>query len=61
MTIDEFKKAEHRDKVKILIGGAPTTQAWADEIGADGWGKDAIAAVRIAKELIEQPRQAWAA
>jgi len=61
VTIDEFKKAGHRDKVKILIGGAPTTQAWADEIGADGWGKDAIAAVRIAKELIEQPRQAWAA
>jgi 5-methyltetrahydrofolate--homocysteine methyltransferase len=61
VTIDEFKKAKHRDKVKILIGCAPTTQAWADEIGADGWGKDAIAAVRIAKELIEQPRQAWAA
>jgi methanogenic corrinoid protein MtbC1 len=61
VTIEEFEKAGHRDKVKILIGGAPTTQAWADEIGADGWGKDAIAAVNIAKEMVDQPRQAWAA
>ena len=61
VTIEEFEKAGHRDKVKILIGGAPTTQAWADDIGADGWGKDAIAAVNIAKELMEYPRQAWAA
>ncbi len=61
VTIEVFVKAGHRDKVKILIGGAPTTQAWADEIGADGWGKDAIAAVKIAMEQVDQPRQAWAA
>jgi 5-methyltetrahydrofolate--homocysteine methyltransferase len=61
VTIEEFVKAGHRDKVKILIGGAPTTQAWADEIGADDWGKDAIAAVKIAMEQVDQPRQAWAA
>ena len=44
----------------ILIGGAPTTQEWANEIGADGWGRDAIAAVHLAKKLIEEPREAWA-
>jgi methanogenic corrinoid protein MtbC1 len=38
VTIEEFQKAGHRDKVKILIGGAPTSQEWADDCGADGWG-----------------------
>lgn len=60
VTIDEFEKAGHRDKVKILIGGAPTTQEWADECGADGWGKDAVMAVKLAKALIKEPRAAWA-
>jgi len=60
VTIDEIIAAGIRDKVKILIGGAPTTQEWADEIGADGWGRDAIMAVKLAKRLIDQPREAWA-
>ena len=60
VTIDEFEKAGMRDKVKILIGGAPTSQEWADECGADGWGKDAIAAVRLAMDLVKEPREAWA-
>ena len=60
VTIEELEKAGVRDKIKILIGGAPTTQAWADEIGADGWGKDAIAAVKLAKTLIDEKREAWA-
>lgn len=60
ITIEELEKAGVRDKLKILIGGAPTTQDWADEIGADGWGKDAIAAVNLAKALIEKQREAWA-
>jgi 5-methyltetrahydrofolate--homocysteine methyltransferase len=60
VTIEEFEKAGHRNKVNILIGGAPTTQEWANEIGADGWGKDAIAAVNLAKELINEKREAWA-
>ncbi len=60
VTIEEFEKAGHRDKVKILIGGAPTTQAWADEIGADGWGIDAIAAVKLARALMDEKREAWA-
>lgn len=60
ITIEELEKAGVRDKIKILIGGAPTTQEWADEIGADGWGKDAIAAVNLAKTLIDEAREAWA-
>ncbi len=60
VTIEEFQKAGHRDKVKILIGGAPTSQEWADECGADGWGKDAIDAVKLALKLVEEPREAWA-
>ena len=60
VTIEEFVKAGLRNKVKILVGGAPTTQQWADECGADGWGKDAVVAVKLARELVEQPREAWA-
>jgi 5-methyltetrahydrofolate--homocysteine methyltransferase len=60
VTIDEFVKAGHRDKVHILIGGAPTTQEWADECGADGWGGDAMLAVNLARKLITEKRAAWA-
>ena len=60
VTIEEFRKAGHRDKVKILIGGAPTSQEWATECGADGWGKDAIEAVKLARQLVGEPREAWA-
>ena len=59
VTIEEFEKAGHRNKVKILIGGAPTSQEWADECGADGWGKDAVEAVKLALRLVEEPREAW--
>jgi len=41
-----------RDTVKIMIGGVPTTQQFADEIGADAWGKDALDAVDKAKKLM---------
>lgn len=60
VTIDEFEKAGHRDKVHILIGGAPTTQEWANECGADGWGKDAMEAVKLARNLVAEKRAAWA-
>lgn len=60
VTIEEFRKAGHRDKVKILIGGAPTSQEWANECGADGWGKDAVDAVRLALKLVKEPRETWA-
>ncbi len=59
VTIEEFVKAGHRKKVHILIGGAPTSPEWADECGADGWGKDAIEAVRLALKLVKEPREAW--
>ncbi|GAB4424974.1 MAG: corrinoid protein [Anaerolineae bacterium] len=51
-TIQALKEAGVRDKVKVMIGGAPVTQAYADEIGADGYSPDASSAVRKAKELL---------
>jgi 5-methyltetrahydrofolate--homocysteine methyltransferase len=60
VTIEEFEKAGHRNKVKILIGGAPTSQEWATECGADGWGRDAVQAVKLALTLVKEPREAWA-
>jgi 5-methyltetrahydrofolate--homocysteine methyltransferase len=51
-TIEALKEAGLRDSVKVMIGGAPTTRAWADEIGADGYAEDAIEAVAVAKGLV---------
>ena len=42
-----------RDQVKIMVGGAPVTQNFADEIGADGYAPDAGSAVKLAKRLIQ--------
>ncbi len=41
-----------RDQVKIMIGGAPINQAWAEKIGADGYAEDAITAVEVCKKLV---------
>jgi corrinoid protein of di/trimethylamine methyltransferase len=41
-----------RPKVKVMVGGAPVTRSWADEIGADGYSEDAISAVAEAKRLV---------
>jgi len=49
--IDALKAAGLRDKVKVMVGGAPVSQRWADEIGADGYAEDAIGAVRLATTL----------
>ena len=51
-TIDALKTAGLREKVKVMVGGAPVTQDWADKIGADGYAPDAPSAVRIARALI---------
>jgi 5-methyltetrahydrofolate--homocysteine methyltransferase len=51
-TIDALAAAGLRDKVKVMIGGAPVTQAFSDEIGADGYGANAGAAVDRAKALV---------
>jgi 5-methyltetrahydrofolate--homocysteine methyltransferase len=50
-TIDALVKAGLRDRVKVMIGGAPVSQAFADEIGADGYAKDSTLAVIKAKQL----------
>ncbi|MGQ9622203.1 MAG: cobalamin B12-binding domain-containing protein [Candidatus Caldatribacteriaceae bacterium] len=51
--IKAFKEMGMRDSVKIMIGGAPVTQKFADEVGADGYAPDAASAVDKAKELLE--------
>ena len=51
--IDALKQAGLRDKVKVMIGGAPVTQEYADKIGADGYAPDAASATRLAKSLLE--------
>jgi len=51
-TIDALVEAGLRDKVKVMVGGAPVTQAWADEIGADGYAPDAASAVELARSLL---------
>ncbi len=51
-TIEAFKSAGVREQVKILIGGAPVTQAYADEIGADGYAPDASQAAKLALKLV---------
>ena len=51
-TIDALKAASLRDKVKVIIGGAPVTETYAQQIGADGYGPDASAASRLATKLM---------
>ena len=52
VTVDALKEAGVRDKVKVIIGGAPVTDAYAKEIGADGYAPDASRAVALAKSLV---------
>jgi 5-methyltetrahydrofolate--homocysteine methyltransferase len=51
-TIFAITEAGLRDQVKIIVGGAPVTQSYAEEIGADGYAPDASRAVSLAKQLI---------
>jgi 5-methyltetrahydrofolate--homocysteine methyltransferase len=51
-TIDAFVDADMREEVKIMVGGAPVTPEFAEDMGADGYGKDAMACVSIAKQLV---------
>jgi len=50
--IEELKKQGLKGKVKVIIGGAPVTQKYADEIGADGYAPDAPSAVKKANEIL---------
>ena len=51
-TIQAFEDEGLREQVKIIVGGAPVTQEFAEDMGADGYGKDAIACVDMAKQLV---------
>ncbi len=51
-TIEAFKAAGIRDRIKIIVGGAPVTQQYADDIGADAFGASAGAAVAVARKLV---------
>ncbi|MDZ7702524.1 MAG: corrinoid protein [Halobacteriales archaeon] len=64
MTMDHQEEVielleEHglRDQVKVMVGGAPTSPEWRDEIGADGYGDNASAAVTEAERLLEEHRE----
>jgi 5-methyltetrahydrofolate--homocysteine methyltransferase len=52
-TIDAVKEAGLSDKCKVVIGGAPVTQKYADEVGASGYAADAGSAAQLCKELIQ--------
>jgi corrinoid protein of di/trimethylamine methyltransferase len=51
--VEALNKEGLRSRVRIMVGGAPVTRQWAAEIGADAYGKDAVSAVAIARELME--------
>lgn len=52
LVVQALEQAGLRPKLKIIVGGAPVTRMWAEEIGADGYGKDAVSAVELVKTLI---------
>jgi methanogenic corrinoid protein MtbC1 len=53
--VEALVDARLRDKVKMIIGGAPVTESFCKEIGADGYAEDAISAIDIAFRLIDAP------
>jgi methanogenic corrinoid protein MtbC1 len=50
--IEALESAGLRESVKVLVGGAPVSNSWAQEIGADGYAEDAMGAVQLALRLI---------
>ena len=52
--IETLQREGLRASVKVIVGGAPVSRRWAEEIGADGYAKDAVSAVTLVKGLIEQ-------
>jgi 5-methyltetrahydrofolate--homocysteine methyltransferase len=52
--LQALKEAGLRDKVRVMVGGAPVTQEFADQMGADGYAKDASSCVRLAKRLMAE-------
>ena len=51
-TVEALEEAGVRDSVKIMVGGAPVTEAFASDIGADAYAPDAACAVDVARELV---------
>ena len=52
LTIQALKDAGVRDRVRVLVGGAPVTEEWALSVGADGYGANAAAAVPLARRMV---------
>lgn len=52
--VEALEKAGLRGQLKVIVGGAPVTRRWAEEIGADGYAKDAMSAVALAQEMMQQ-------
>jgi len=50
--IAELEKRGVRDRYKVIVGGSPTSEDWAEQIGADGWADDAIEAITLVKKLL---------
>jgi dimethylamine corrinoid protein len=59
--VEALERDGLRSQVKVMVGGAPVTRRWAEEIGADGYAKDAMSAVALAQELMQQKLQAVSA
>jgi 5-methyltetrahydrofolate--homocysteine methyltransferase len=53
--INAITEAGLRDQVKVMVGGAPITQEWAQQIGADGYAEDAISTIDLAYRLVDAP------
>jgi 5-methyltetrahydrofolate--homocysteine methyltransferase len=53
--IQALEEAGLRKKVKVMVGGAPVTEAYANKIGADGYAEDALASVNLAFRLADAP------
>ena len=58
--VEAMERAGLRPHVKIMVGGAPVTRRWAEEIGADGYAKDAMSAVALAQSLMSHKAEAVA-
>ena len=50
--VEALKEAGIRRQVKVIVGGAPISQQWADTVGADGYAEDAVGAIELAKQLV---------
>ena len=50
--VEALKEAGLRDRVKVMVGGAPVTESWCSQIGADGYADDAVSAVALARSLV---------